>query len=100
LGSYRIAKRPDRKALDSQIKRGFPYVSKEGSLLRRNKAEAIGIPDKQLANSSLDCGQDLQKAMGNRIFFKWIKGNLEIKHYYGKSANAVKTQIWIAVSSI
>ncbi len=38
--------------------------------------------------------------MGNRIFFKWIKGNLEIKHYYGKSANAVKTQIWIAVSSI
>lgn len=32
------------------------------------------------------------------LFFKWIKGNLEIKHYYGTSANAVKTQIWIAVS--
>lgn len=27
------------------------------------------------------------------LFFKWIKGNLEIKHYYGTSANAVKTQI-------
>ena len=32
------------------------------------------------------------------LFFKWIKGNWEIKHYYGTSANAVKTQIWIAVS--
>jgi IS4 transposase len=32
------------------------------------------------------------------LFFKWIKGNLEIKHFYGTSANAVKTQIWIAVS--
>lgn len=32
------------------------------------------------------------------LFFKWIKGNLEIKHYYGTSPNAVKTQIWIAVS--
>jgi hypothetical protein len=31
------------------------------------------------------------------LFFKWIKGNLEIKHYYCTSANAVKTQIWIAV---
>jgi len=33
----------------------------------------------------------------NLIFFKWIKDNLEIKHYYGTGANAVKTQIWIAL---
>lgn len=31
------------------------------------------------------------------LFFRWIKGHLRIKHYYGTSANAVKTQIWIAV---
>ena len=30
-------------------------------------------------------------------FFRWIKGHLRIKHYYGTSPNAVKTQIWIAV---
>jgi hypothetical protein len=32
------------------------------------------------------------------LFFRWIKGHLRIKHYYGTSPNAVKTQIWIAVS--
>ena len=31
------------------------------------------------------------------LFFKWIKQNLRIKHFFGTSENAVKTQIWIAV---
>ena len=33
------------------------------------------------------------------LFFRWIKGHLRIKHYYGTSSNAVKTQIWIAIST-
>lgn len=32
------------------------------------------------------------------LFFKWIKQNLRIKRFFGTSENAVKTQIWIAVS--
>ena len=32
------------------------------------------------------------------LFFKWLKQNLRIKAFYGTSDNAVKTQIWIAVS--
>jgi hypothetical protein len=32
------------------------------------------------------------------LFFKWIKGHLRIKHYFGTSSNAVKSQIWIAVA--
>jgi hypothetical protein len=32
------------------------------------------------------------------LFFRWIKQHLRIKHFYGNSANAVKTQIWIAVT--
>jgi transposase len=32
------------------------------------------------------------------LFFKWIKQHLRIKQFYGTSDNAVKTQIWIAVS--
>lgn len=31
------------------------------------------------------------------LFFKWIKGHLRIKSFYGTSENAVKTQIWIAI---
>lgn len=31
------------------------------------------------------------------LFFRWIKGHLRLKHFYGTSENAVKTQIWIAM---
>ncbi len=33
------------------------------------------------------------------LFFKWIKQHLRVKAFYGTSENAVKTQIWIAVST-
>ena len=32
------------------------------------------------------------------LFFKWIKQHLRIKAFYGATENAVKTQIWIAIS--
>jgi IS4 transposase len=33
------------------------------------------------------------------LFFKWIKQHLRIKAFFGTSENAVKSQIWIAVSA-
>lgn len=33
------------------------------------------------------------------LFFKWIKQHLRIKAFYGRSPNAVRTQIWIALST-
>ncbi len=42
-------------------------------------------------SDSLDCWQI-------ELFFKWIKQHLRIKAFFGTSENAVKTQIWIAVS--
>ncbi len=32
------------------------------------------------------------------LFFKWIKQHLRIKNFYGTSENALRTQIWIAIS--
>ena len=32
------------------------------------------------------------------MFFKWIKQHLRIKAFFGHNMNAVKTQVWIAVS--
>ncbi len=32
------------------------------------------------------------------LFFKWVKQHLRIKKFYGLSPNAVKTQIWVAIS--
>ena len=39
-----------------------------------------------------------RQALTRQLFFKWIKGHLRIKSFYGTSANAVKTQVWIAIS--
>lgn len=33
------------------------------------------------------------------LFFKWIKQNLRIKAFFGTSENAVKTQVWVAIST-
>jgi hypothetical protein len=32
------------------------------------------------------------------LFFRWIKQHLHIKAFYGTSENAVKTQVWVALS--
>ncbi len=31
------------------------------------------------------------------LFFKWVKQNLRIKHFFGTTENTVKTQVWIAI---
>ncbi len=36
--------------------------------------------------------------VAGKLFFKWIKQHLRIKSFYGSLENAVKSQIWIAVS--
>lgn len=33
------------------------------------------------------------------LFFKWVKQHLRIKHFFGRSTNAIKTQVWIAIST-
>ena len=40
----------------------------------------------------------MQCAWQIELFFKWIKQNLRIKTFFGTTENAVKTQIWIAIS--
>jgi hypothetical protein len=35
---------------------------------------------------------------GVELFFKWVKQNLRIQHFFGTTENAVKTQVWIAIS--
>ena len=46
----------------------------------------------------LAIAQIYKKRWAVELFFRWIKQHLRIKAFYGTSENAVKTQIWIAVS--
>ena len=47
---------------------------------------------------ALTIAQIHKSRWGIELFFKWIKQHLRIKAFYGTSENAVKTQIWIAIS--
>jgi hypothetical protein len=55
-----------------------------------------------LTNNFHLCATDIAKLYKNRwlieLFFKWVKQHLKIKTFWGQSENAVKTQVWIAVS--
>jgi hypothetical protein len=50
------------------------------------------------ALSALTVAEIYKQRWQVELFFKWIKQHLRIKAFYGTSENAVKTQIWIAVS--
>ena len=39
-----------------------------------------------------------RQSFTRQLFFKWIKQHLRIKSFYGNTENAVKTQIWTAIS--
>lgn len=91
--------------LDQTIRLSGYYVSKEyPEKLRRIKYHDFE-KNKTLTfltnNFELDASQ-IALLYKNRwfieIFFKWIKQHLKIKTFWGHSENAVKTQIWIAIS--
>ena len=46
---------------------------------------------------ALTIAQLYQSRWQVELFFKWIKQNLRIKHFFGTTDNAVKTQVWIAI---
>ena len=48
--------------------------------------------------SALDIARLFKARWNVELFFKWIKQHLRIKAFYGTSENAVKSQVWIAVS--
>jgi hypothetical protein len=48
--------------------------------------------------TGLESFQEPRQSFTRQLFFKWIKQHLRIKSFFGISENAVKTQIWIAVS--
>ena len=74
-----------------------------GKLCRRTErsgtGQAINFSYQQLPAASIYHHAIVQKGRWSiELFSKWIKQHLRIKSFFGTSENAVKTQIWIAVS--
>lgn len=79
-----------RKSYPAQLRR-IRYRDKEGRLL-------IFLTNNMTLPALTVC--DLYRLRWQvELFFKWIKQHLRIKRFFGTSENAVKTQVWIAVST-
>lgn len=110
---------------NSRFKRRYSAPVKKGSGLRFDQTviltgfySNLGYPDplRRIGFTDPETGRRLEFLTNNftvpaitianlyrsrwqiELFFKWIKQHLRIKAFYGTSENAVKTQIWIAIS--
>jgi hypothetical protein len=83
----------------AQIPKCISRFVAQGQILRFGNQQGTRFFDQQLGNTLLTVAMLYKARWSIELFFRWIKGHLRIKHYYGTSPNAVKTQIWIAVST-
>ena len=82
IGSFKSYPDPLRRVtyVDAKTKKRFQFLTNNFTL------------------QALTIAQIYKSRWQVELFFKWIKQHLRIKAFYGTSQNAVKTQIWIAVS--
>lgn len=79
-------------------KQYFPEKLRRIRYYDRDNANRLVFLTNNFALPALTIAQLYKARWHIELFFKWIKQHLRIKAFYGTSANAVKTQIWIAVS--
>ena len=86
-------------ALDgTRTSRDYPVHLRRIRLRDPETAKTLIFLTNQMALPALTICDLYKSRWQVELFFKWIKQHLRIKQFYGTSENAVKTQIWIAVS--
>jgi len=83
-------------AIDSA--KAYPDALRRVSYLDVETRKRFKFLTNNFALPALTIAQSYKCRWQVELFFKWIKQHLRIKAFYGTSENAVKTQIWIAVS--
>ena len=76
----------------------YPDALRRVSYLDAENDKRLKFLTNNFALPALTIAQIYKSRWQVELFFKWIKQHLRIKAFYGTSENAVKTQIWIAVS--
>ena len=77
---------------------GFPAPLRRIKIRDLQSGQAVVLLTNNFALPALTIGELYRCRWQVELFFKWIKQHLRIKAFFGTSENAVKTQIWIAVS--
>ena len=99
LDRHRICDQTISLRRSSMTRAGLPRTSAAHPLQGPRVRQDAGLHHQQLLASGRHHLRALQKPLaGGTLRLKWIKQHLRIKQFYGTSENAVKTQIWIAVS--
>jgi len=78
--------------------RAYPQVLRRIGYRDRQTGKALVFLTNNFAVPALTIARLYQGRWQIELFFKWIKQHLRIKAFYGTSENAVRTQIWIAIS--
>ncbi len=79
-------------------KKGYPEKLRRVKFFDKEKKRSFNFLTNQFALPAITIAELYRSRWQIELFFKWIKQHLRIKAFYGTSENAVKTQIWIAVS--
>jgi len=79
-------------------RKDYPEKLRRVKFFDTEKNKRFNFLTNQLILAPLTIAELYKKRWQIELFFKWIKQHLRIKAFYGTSENAVKTQIWVAVS--
>lgn len=79
-------------------KKAFPDKLRRVKYFDLETGKNLNFFTNQFAFSALTIANLYRCRWQVEIFFKWIKQHLRIKAFFGTSENAVKTQIWVAIS--
>jgi len=80
------------------IRKNYPEKLRRIKFIDVDKQKKIILLTNQMTLPALTIAELYRCRWQVELFFKWIKQHLRIKAFYGTSENAVKTQIWIAIS--
>ena len=82
-----------------RIKHDYPMVLRHIALHDFQQDRPMVVLTNSFELSALQIAQLYKRRWQVELFFKWIKQNLRIKAFVGRSADAMKSQIWVAVTS-
>jgi Transposase DDE domain/Domain of unknown function (DUF4372) len=81
----------------NKSKRSYPKTLRRVTLYDELGARELVFISNRLDLPALTIAAIYKQRWQIELFFKWLKQNLCVKHFFGNSENAVKSQIWIAV---
>ena len=80
------------------LRKNYPEKLRRVVFVDKDKDIRLNLMTNQMTLPALTIAELYRCRWQVELFFKWIKQHLRIKAFYGTSENAVKTQIWIAIS--